>query len=85
MHLTGDYVKASQSFNTDFWGPRTQVFMDYITKDLVERHWDGIFRGLATVSKRVANEIAIAAGAPVTQQECVPLPPSDPPSPPAEN
>jgi len=85
MHLTGEYIEASQSFNANFWGPHTKIFMDYIINDLTERHWDGIFRGLATVSKRVADEIAVAVGVPVTQQKHVPLPPSDPPSPPAGN
>lgn len=83
MHLTGDYIKATQSFNAEFWGQRTALFMEYITKDLTERHWDGIFRGLTAVSKRVAEEVAIATGAPQVPQERVPLPPSDPPSPPA--
>jgi len=81
MHLTGDYIEATQSFNAEFWGRRTTIFMEYITKDLTGRHWDGIFGGLAAVSKRVSEEIAIAAGAPLVQKERVPLPPSDPPSP----
>lgn len=59
--------------------------MEYITNDLAERHWDGIFRGLAAVSKRVTEEVAIAAGAPRESNERVPLPPPDPPSPPAED
>jgi hypothetical protein len=85
MHSTGDYIEATQCFNAEFWGQRTALFMDYITKDLTERHWDGIFRGLATVSKRVAEDVAIATGAPQALQERVPLPLSDPPSPPAED
>ena len=85
MHSTGDYMEATQSFNAEFWGPRTTLFMEYITKDLAERHWDGIFRGVAAVSKRVAVEVAAEKGAPRVPQERVPLPPSDPPSPPAED
>ena len=38
MHLTGDYVEATQSFNTEFWSKSTALFMEYITKDLAERH-----------------------------------------------
>lgn len=85
MHLTGDYIEATQSFNAEFCGPRTALFMEYITKDLAERHWDGIFRGLAATVKTVAREAAAEAGVPQTSQERVPLPPSDPPSPPAED
>ena len=81
MHLTGDYIEATQSFNAEFWGQHTTIFMEYITKDLTGRHWDSIFGGLAAVSKRVSEEIAIAAGAPLVQKERVPLPPLDPPSP----
>jgi len=83
MHLTGDYVEASESFNAEFWGPRTTLFMEYITKDLAQRHWDGIFRGLAAMSVKVAREAAAEKGAPQVPQERAPLPPSDPPSPPA--
>ena len=85
MHSTGDYVEATQGFNAEFCGMRTALFMDYIAKDLTERHWDGIFGGLAAVSKRVAAEVAAETGAPPAPRECVPLPPSDPPSPPAED
>ena len=85
MHSTGDYIEASQSFNADLGGPRTKIFMDYITKDLAERQWDGIFRGVATVSRRVADEVAIAVGAAVSPPERARLPPSDPPTPPGGN
>jgi len=83
MHSTGDY-KATQSFNAEFWGQHTVIFMDYITKDLVKGHWDGIFRGLSAVSMRVTDEIAVMSGAPPVLQECVPLLPLDLPSLPAE-
>ena len=85
MHSTGDYLKAAQGFNAEFCGMCTALFMDYITKDLTERHWDGVFGGLAAVSKRVAAEVAAETGAPPAPREHVPLPPSDPPSPPAED
>ena len=85
MHLTGDYIEATQSFNAEFAGPSTELFMDYITKDLAERHWDGIFRGLAAMLKKVAAEVAAKAGAAPVPLKCVPLPLSDPPSPPAED
>lgn len=85
MHSTGDYVEAAQGFTAEFWGQRTALFMEYITEDLAERHWDGIFRGLAAMSKKVAAEAAITAGVPPVPRERVPLPPSDPPSPPAED
>jgi len=85
MHTTGDFIEASQCFNAEWCGPRTEIFMDYVNNDLAERQWDGIFRGLATVSRRVASEVAVAVGAPVSRPERAPLPPSDPPSPPGEN
>ena len=85
MHSTGDYVEAAQGFNAEFYGVRMALFMDYISKDLSERHWDGIFGGLAAVSKRVAAEVAAETGAPPAPRERVPLPPSDPPSPPAKD
>ena len=54
--------------------------MEYISNDLAEKHWDGIFRALAAVSKRVAEEVATETAA--SCAECAPLPTSDPPSPP---
>ena len=59
--------------------------MEYITNDLVERHWDGIFRALAAVSVKIAKEAAAEAGAPQVPQKRVPLAHSDPPSPRAED
>jgi hypothetical protein len=59
--------------------------MEYITNDLVERHWDGLFRALAAMSVKIAREVAAETGAPQVPQERVPLPHSDPPSPPAED
>ena len=38
--------------------------MEYVTNDLAERHWDGIFRGLAAVSVKVARKAAAEVGAP---------------------
>lgn len=83
MHSSGDYIEATQSFNAEFCGCRTALFMEYVTKDLTERHWDGIFRGLAAMSKKVVAEVAAEKGSRQVSQERVPLPPSDPPSPPA--
>lgn len=83
MHLTGDYIDSTQSFNAEFWSGRTTLFMDYIANDLTERNWDGIFRGLAAVSNKVPDEVAIQVGALTAEKTRVPLPASDPPSPPA--
>ena len=80
MYLTGDYVEPSESFNTEFCGPRTEIFMEYISNDLAEKHWDGIFRALAAVSKHVAQEVTEETAA--FRTERAPLPASDPPSPP---
>jgi hypothetical protein len=57
--------------------------MEYITKDLTDRHWDGIFKGLAAVSVKASMEAAVEKGVPRAPKERVPLPLSDPPSPPA--
>ena len=59
--------------------------MEYITNDLVEGHWDGIFRAFAAMSVKIAKEVAAEVGAPQVPQKRVPLPQSDPPSPPAED
>ena len=59
--------------------------MEYISDDLVERHWDGIFRSLAAMSVKVAREAAAETGAPQAPRKHIPLPSSDPPSPPAED
>ena len=80
MYLTGDYVEPSESFNTEFCGPCTEIFMEYISNDLAEKHWDGIFRALAAVLKRVAQEVAEETAAFHTEHAS--LPASDPPSPP---
>ena len=63
MYLTGDYVEPSESFNTEFCGPCTEIFMEYISNDLAEKHWDGIFRALAAVLKHV-TELTNLLGAP---------------------
>jgi len=83
MHSTGDYMEATQCFNTEFWGHQTALFMEYVARDLTETQWDSIFRGLAAMSKRVAVEVAVEKGAPQVLQERAPLPPSDLPLPPA--
>ena len=59
--------------------------MEYITNNPIERHWDGIFRALAAMSVKIAKEVAAEVGAPQVPQKHVPLPQSDPPSPPAED
>ena len=35
MHLTGDYVKVTQSFNAKFWGEHTALIMEYIARTLL--------------------------------------------------
>ena len=80
MYLTGDYVEPSESFNTEFCGPRTEMFMEYISNNLAEKHWDGIFRALAAVLKHVTQEVAEETAA--FRTEHTSLPASDPPLPP---
>jgi hypothetical protein len=59
--------------------------MDYIANDLNEGHWDSIFRALSFFSARAEKEEAVRNGAPEEARERVPLPPSDPPSPPRDD
>ena len=82
MYSTGDFIEATQSFNSEFLGPHTTLFMEYISKDLTGRHWDSICRGLAAISVKATMEAAVEKGVPQAPKERVPLPPSDPPSPP---
>lgn len=81
MHATGDFIASGQQFNTDFWGPATVKFMDYLAIDLNEHHWNSIFSALAAFSARVVKEEAIYNDVPEEAEERVPLPLSDPPSP----
>jgi fumarate hydratase class II len=84
MYTTGDYVEPAQSFNSDFWSPCTKIFMEYITKDLEDRQWDGIFRGLAAILVKVSMDVAVMNRVPQAPKLArVPLPTSDPPSSPA--
>lgn len=85
MHSTGDYIEPTQPFNAEFWGPRSVRYMDYIANDLNERHWESIFDALSSFSSRSEKEEAVRYGVPEGPQERVPLPPSDPPSPPRNN
>ena len=85
IYSTGDFIEVIQSFNNEFWGPRTTLFMEYISKDLTGRHWDSIFRGAAAVSVKATMEAAVEKGVPQASKERVPLPPSDPPLPPAQD
>ena len=81
MHATGDFITSAQQFNTEFWGPTTSKFMEYLTNNLNEHHWDSIFSALAAFSARAAKEEAIHNGVPEEVEERVPLALSDPPSP----
>jgi hypothetical protein len=86
MYATGDFIASGQPFNTDSWGPKTAQFMDHITKDLGEKHWDSIFSSLYSFSTRIAKEEAIDNGVPLEGLgEHVPLPSSDPPSSPRDD
>lgn len=56
--------------------------MDYIANDLGEKHWNAIFTALSLFTTRVTREEAARNSEPEGPRERVPLPPSDPPSPP---
>ena len=59
----------------------TARYMDYITNDLSEKHWNSIFAALSIFAIRVSREEAVLIGAPEEPCERVPLAMSDPPSP----
>jgi hypothetical protein len=84
-YLTGDFIEPTQQFNAEFWGSRTTRYMDYITNDLSERHWNSIFAALSMFAIRTSREEAVRNSAPEGPHERVPLPPSDPPSPQARD
>ena len=82
MYATGDFIETSQRFDAEFWGLRTTRYMDYITNDLAKKHWNSIFAALSIYTIQVSKEEAICNITPEGPHKCVPLPPSDPPSPP---
>lgn len=85
MHVTGDFIEPVQRFTSEFWGPSTTRYMDYIANDLNEKHWTSIFYALTSFSARKEREEAVHYSKPEESQERVPLPPSDPPSPPHDD
>ena len=85
MYTTGDFVASTQQFGAEFWGPSTAQFMDYLVNDLGQKHWDSIFNALSSFSRRVTKEEAIHNNALEEVDERVPLPLSDPPSPPCDD
>jgi hypothetical protein len=84
-YATGDFIEPAQQFNAEFWGPRTVRYMDYIVNDLTEPHWDAIFASLTKFSVQTIKEEAVHNNAPEELHERVPLPASDPPSPPRDD
>jgi hypothetical protein len=82
MYDSGDFIKSAKTFNGDDLGPKTLQYMEYITKDLSEKHWQSLFNALSTFSQIASKEEAIKNHAPEEPRGRVPLPPSDPPSPP---
>jgi hypothetical protein len=82
MYGSGDFIKSAQSFNGDDLGPKTLQYMAYISNDLGERHWQSLFNALSTFSQILSKEEAIKNHTPEEPRGRVPLPPSDPPSPP---
>ena len=85
MYATGDFISSGQQFNAEFWGPATAQFMDYLVNDLNEKHWNSIFSALNSFSARVVKEEAIYNNVPKEVDGRVPLPLSDPPSPPCDD
>ena len=84
MYITGDFIASAQHFGADFCGPTTTRYMDYIANDLSEKHWGTIFDAFSSFSTRKEKEEAVIYSAPEESHERIPLPPSDPPSPPRD-
>ena len=82
MYATGDFIESGQQFDASSCGLWTARYMEYIVNDLCENQWDSIFGALSTFSRRVIKEDAVCNSAPEGPRERVPLPLSDPPSPP---
>ena len=82
MYTTGDFIESGQQFNADNWNLRTTRYMDYVVNDLGDRHWDSIFGALSTFSLQTEKEEAAQNSKPKVPRERIPLPLSDPPSPP---
>jgi len=88
MHSGGEYIASGEVFSTEGWGPTTMKFMDPIANDLTKSQWGSIFSALHTFSARITKEEAMRNCAPEESHESPqrePLPPSDPPSPPASH
>jgi len=83
MFSTGDFVISSTQFNSEHWGARTAEFVVHISTDLKKKHWNGIYAALASYSVKVEKEHAVKNSAPAPRER-VPLPSSDPPSPPPQ-
>ena len=84
-YATSDFVEPAQQFNAEFWGAKTARYMDYIANDLGEKHWDSIFGALASFAIRTEREEAVRNSVPEEPHQRVPLPLSDPPSPPRDD
>jgi len=85
MFATGDFIESGQQFDASSCGLWTARYMDYIVKDIRENQWDSIFTALSTFSRRTAKEEAVRNSPPEVLHDRIPLPPSDPPSPPRDN
>lgn len=84
MYATGDFIQTGQQFDASSCGLWTARYMDYIINDLRENQWDSIFGTLSTFSRKAMKEEAVYNSAPEGPRERIPLPPSDPPSPPCD-
>jgi hypothetical protein len=82
MYATGDFIESGQQFNAEYWGSSTAQYMDYIVNDLGEKQWTSIFSAISAFSQTMNEEAAPNLDAPGEPHERIPLPSSDPPSPP---
>ena len=78
-------TEPSHQFGADFWGLKTACYMDYITNDLDERHWNSIFTLLSYIAAWALKEEVVCNGTPKAPHEHMPLPPSDPSSLPCDD
>ena len=85
MYNTGDFIESTEWFDAKSCGNDTVKYMEYIANDLGERQWNSIFGSLSAFSTRCAKEQATKNSVSEEPHRRIPLPPSDPPSPPRDD
>ncbi|KAF9645831.1 hypothetical protein BDM02DRAFT_395302 [Thelephora ganbajun] len=80
LHRSGDYVSSANEFSATNWLQATNVYIDKIKNNLTDDNWRAIFDALHRLQETRAYEAQVEAG--MALEECEPLLPADPPTPP---